>query len=140
MGVERWLESLIALLTEWKGGKGETRLSFSCPMFSRSFSRAYSTHSNKGIIDLLQKCTSNSRPHLSLLIVNQGLKEENSSPTRNQYKVRSFQNAIASIYEHNKPISSGKEASKVLPRVVSSSDLLYCPRSYGVLALVLPTE
>lgn len=71
-------------------------------MFTRlpsrvSFSRAYSTRPNNAIIDLLQKC----------------LKEENSSPTRNAYKVRSFQNAIATIYEHEKPIRSGKEASKL---------------------------
>ncbi|KAH8984406.1 hypothetical protein EDB92DRAFT_2000020 [Lactarius akahatsu] len=62
-----------------------------------SLSRAYSTAPNQAIIDLLQRC----------------LKEENSSPTRNAYKVRSFQVALAAIYEHNKPIRSGQEAIKL---------------------------
>jgi hypothetical protein len=78
----------------------------------------------------------------SLLIVQPGLKEENSSPTRNAYKVRSFQNAIATIYEHEKPIRSGKEASKVRLCVVSSPRRLWShhPCSYEVLALALPIE
>lgn len=59
-----------------------------------SLSRAYSTGPNESIIDLLQKC----------------LKEEDSSPTRNAYKVRSFQVAIAAIHKHDKPIRSGQEA------------------------------
>ena len=49
-----------------------------------------------------------------------GLKEEDSSPTRNAYKVRSFQVAMAAIYEHDKPIRSGQEANKVCLRVASS--------------------
>jgi hypothetical protein len=44
-----------------------------------------------------------------------GLKEEDSSPTRNAYKVRSFQVAIAAIHEHDKPIRSGQEAIEVRP-------------------------
>ncbi|KAI9507621.1 hypothetical protein F5148DRAFT_1203438 [Russula earlei] len=42
-----------------------------------------------------------------------GLKEEDSSPSRNAYKIRSYQVAIAAIHQHNKPISSGKEATKI---------------------------
>ncbi|KAH9057523.1 hypothetical protein EDB87DRAFT_1686253 [Lactarius vividus] len=62
-----------------------------------SLSRAYSSGPNQAIIDLLQRC----------------LKEEDSSPTRNAYKVRSFQVALAAIHEHNKPICSGQEAIKL---------------------------
>ncbi|KAH9983020.1 hypothetical protein BJV74DRAFT_55786 [Russula compacta] len=64
-------------------------------LFSRlSSSLSRSTHPNKAIIDLLTRC----------------LKEEHSSPTRNSYKIRSFQLAIAAIHGHNSPIRSGKEA------------------------------
>ncbi|KAF8491177.1 hypothetical protein F5888DRAFT_1737354 [Russula emetica] len=71
-------------------------------MFTRlasvlSHSRSYSTGPNKAIIDLLTRC----------------LKEEDSSPSRNGYKIRSFQTAIATIYEHKKPIRSGQEAIKL---------------------------
>jgi hypothetical protein len=62
------------------------------------------------------------RRRVSLLNILSGLKEEDSSPTRNKYKVRTFQNAIATIHEHDKPIRSGEEASKVRFRVVSSPD------------------
>jgi DNA polymerase beta len=41
------------------------------------------------------------------------LKEEDSSPSRNAYKIRSFQTAIAAIYEHKERIRSGQEAIKV---------------------------
>lgn len=71
-------------------------------MFTRlasvlSHSRSYSTAPNKAIIDLLTRC----------------LKEEDSSPSRNGYKIRSFQSAIAAVYEHKKPIRSGQEAIKL---------------------------
>ncbi|KAI0249051.1 hypothetical protein BJV78DRAFT_1378383 [Lactifluus subvellereus] len=62
-----------------------------------SRSRTYTTGHNKVIIDLLTRC----------------LKEEDSSPTRNAYKIRSFQVAIAAVHEHDKPIRSGKEAIKL---------------------------
>ena len=51
-----------------------------------------------------------------LILVSLGLKEEDSSPTRNAYKVRSYQVAIAAIHQHDKPIRSGKEATEVRPR------------------------
>jgi DNA polymerase beta len=41
------------------------------------------------------------------------MKEEDASPSRNGYKVRSFQVAIAAINDHKKPIRSGQEAIKV---------------------------
>ncbi|KAI0000285.1 hypothetical protein BJV77DRAFT_973130 [Russula vinacea] len=64
---------------------------------SLSHSRSYSTGPNKAIIDLLSRC----------------LKEEDSSPSRNGYKVRSYQVAIAAINDHKKPILSGQEAIKL---------------------------
>ncbi|KAI0286395.1 hypothetical protein BC826DRAFT_90814 [Russula brevipes] len=69
-----------------------TRLSL-----ARSRSRPYSTSPNKAIIDLLTRC----------------LGEEDSSPKRNAYKVRSYQVAIAAINGHDKPIRSGQEAIKL---------------------------
>ena len=55
-----------------------------------------------------------------------GLKEEDSSPTRNGYKVRSFQAAIAAIHEHDKPIRSGKEAIKVRTAWSPLNRTTYC--------------
>src|SRR6266702_2111247 len=71
-----------------------------------------------------------------------GLKEEDSSPTRNAYKVRSFQVAIAAIHGHDKPIRSGQEAIKVRPCIVPSLDPSghTTPFSYAVSASALPTE
>jgi hypothetical protein len=89
-------------------------------MFTRlvtvlSHSRPYSTGPNKAIIDLLTRCSRASyRPqHDTHLGHCPGLKEEDSSPSRNAYKIRSFQSAIAVIDEHKEPILSGKEAIKV---------------------------
>jgi len=88
-------------------------------MFTRlaslSQSRSYSTGPNKAIIDLLKQCRrapyrSHHDTHLGHC---PGLKEEDSSPSRNAYKIRSFQSAIATIHEHKKHIRSGKEAIKV---------------------------
>jgi DNA polymerase beta len=64
---------------------------------SLSHSRSYSTGPNKAILDLLTRC----------------MKEEDASPSRNGYKVRSFQVAIAAINDHKKPIRSGQEAIKL---------------------------
>lgn len=47
------------------------------------------------------------------ILVCLGLNEEDSSPTRNAYKIRSYQVALAAVYQHDKPIRSGKEATKV---------------------------
>ena len=71
-----------------------------------------------------------------------GLKEEDSSPTRNKYKVRSFQVALAAIYEHDKPIRSGKEAIEVHIRVVSPTPPVvdHNTTSCAVSASVSPTE
>lgn len=48
-----------------------------------------------------------------LILACLGLKEEDSSPKRNAYKVRSYQVALAAIHQHDKPIRSGQEATKV---------------------------
>jgi hypothetical protein len=82
-----------------------------------SRSRNYSTERNKAIIDLLTKCELT--PWCSNIDVQypalSGLKEEDVSPTRNAYKIRSFEIAIAAIRGHDKPIHSGQEAIKVCP-------------------------
>ena len=78
-----------------------------------SLSRVYSTAPNQPIIDVLQRCASRLGWRYLLAHRSPGLKEEDSSPTRNAYKVRSFQVAIAAIHKHDKPIRSGKEALKV---------------------------
>lgn len=89
-------------------------------MFTRlpsvlSHSRSYSTGPNKAIIDLLTRCSRASylSQHDTHLGRCPGLKEEDSSPSRNAYKIRSFQTAIAAIYEHKERIRSGQEAIKV---------------------------
>ena len=55
-------------------------------------------------------------PKISFILVCLGLNEEDASPTRNAYKIRSYQAALAAIYQHDKPIRSGKEATKVRRR------------------------
>lgn len=89
-------------------------------MFTRlvslsSLSRSYSTGPNKAIIDLLARCmrASYHPQHDTHLAHRPGLQEEDSSPSRNAYKIRSFQSAIAAIHEHKKPICSGEDAIKV---------------------------
>lgn len=92
-----------------------TRLTLSS---SLSPSRSYSTSigPNKAIIDLLTRCIlfflENIRRTIFILVC-LGLNEEDSSPTRNAYKIRSYQVALAAIHQHDKPIHSGKEATKV---------------------------
>jgi hypothetical protein len=49
----------------------------------------------------------------TLILLSLGLNTENSSPTRNGYKVRSYQVALAAIHQHDEPIRSGKDAIKV---------------------------
>jgi hypothetical protein len=68
----------------------------------------------------------------SLKPVSLGLKEEDTSPTRNAYKVRSYQVALAAIYQHDKPIRSGQEAIEVCPQYLSPSQLFHSAPSYVV--------
>ena len=82
---------------------------------SLSHSRYFSTAPNKAIVDLLTRCRHPSHraqdaTHLSYCL---GLREEDSSPSRNAYKMRSYQVAIAAIHGHERPIRSGQEAIKV---------------------------
>ena len=88
--------------------------------FARSHPKSYSTSAslNKKIIDLLTRCMRSyhnfqDNAHTCLCL---GMKEEDSSPTRNAYKVRSYQLAIAAIHQHGKSIHSGQEAIKVCHR------------------------
>lgn len=103
-------------------------------MFTRlaaalSHSRSYSTTPNKPIIDFLTRCNraSHRSQYDTHLGRRPGLKEEDSSPSRNGYKTRSFRSAIAAIYEHKEPIRSGKEAIKVRPLAPSTLTPLFMP-------------
>lgn len=99
--------------------------------FARSRSRTCSTSTgpNKAIIDLLTRCirllqNSQDDAHTRLCL---GLKEEDSSLTRNAYKVRSYQVALAAIHQHDKPIRSGQEAIKVCRQYLSSQTSFFTP-------------
>ena len=87
-----------------------------------SRSRTYSTHPNNAIIDLLTRCThpyygprDDTRFRHCL-----GLKEEDSSPTRNAYKVRSFQVAIAAIRGTQQAHSLWERGNQGIPSVLST--------------------
>ncbi|KAI9452760.1 hypothetical protein BJY52DRAFT_1214436 [Lactarius psammicola] len=79
-----------------------------CSLF-KSLSTLLSRVFFESLFDTSQ--SSHYRPLAEMCVVR--LKEEDTSPTRNAYKIRSFQVAIAAIYEHNKPIRSGYEAIKL---------------------------
>ena len=111
------------------------------PITRRLYSDSTAPNHNAELVEYLNNGTSTwlfqaPRTRLTLRTV---LQEEKADPKANQYRIRSLAHAIYSVQNASHPITSGKEAIKVIKRHVRSRRVHQLACSFPASAGVLPT-